>query len=94
MENITDIIKKVIGGMNVTKNGAGDSIEETWKKVLTGEESMHVNFIGIKDNVIFACVDSPAWMYQMKIKKYKILEKLKKENPGIKNISFKIGKVK
>ena len=58
------------------------------------KELKHTKIIGIKEDGLLVCVDSPAWLYQMRIRQTKILEQLKAEIPYIKYIRFKMGKIK
>ena len=93
MDNIGDIVKDVIGKMAGTSPQSAQKIQEAWGKVLEEKELKHTRLVGVKDGKILACVDSPAWLYQMNIRKRKILTDLKKNLIEIKGIYFKVGKV-
>ena len=94
MDNIKDIINQVIGQIAEKQPNNQSKLERIWLNVLEAKELEHTRLVGLKNGWISAYVDSPAWLYQMKIRRGKIVERLKQEIPEIKNISFKIGKVK
>jgi len=50
--------------------------------------------MGVKEETLSVYVDSPAWMYQMRMRQTKILKQFKEEVSDIKHIHFKIGKIK
>jgi predicted nucleic acid-binding Zn ribbon protein len=50
--------------------------------------------MGVNEGTLSVSVDSPAWMYQMRIRQTKILKQLKEEVSEIKQIRFKIGTIK
>ncbi len=93
MDNIKDIIQDVIGKMAQQEPQANIKVERIWKNILEEQELKHTKIVGMKEGNIFAHVDSPAWLYQMRIRRSKILERLKDEIPDIKSIRFKIGKI-
>ena len=95
MDNIKDILGRVIAGMSVrTSQNEEHKLEEQWQIALEKDEPKHVRLVGLRNGLLLVNVDSPAWLYQMNLRRVKILERLKSEMPNIQNISFKIGKVK
>jgi len=94
MDEIKDIIKNVIRDMSAHKDPSKDSLQETLKQALKEKEREHCRISGIKDGSLMIIVDSPVWLYQLNLKKSKILEELKKDNPSIQTIRFKIGSFK
>ena len=86
MDNIKDVIKKVIGGIADKSPDRHDKIDRIWKNLLTVQELKHTKLIGIKEETLSVFVDSPAWMYQMRIRQTKILKQLKEEVSDIKHI--------
>jgi predicted nucleic acid-binding Zn ribbon protein len=93
MDNIKDIVNDVIGKISKEKPGAGDKLQRIWHNLLGKKELQHTNLVGVKDGQLSVYVDSSAWLYQMNIRKHKILERLQEEIPDIKGIRFKLGKV-
>ena len=94
MDNIKNIVSTVIGNMAEHKPDIHNKIERIWANLLNEKELKHTKIIGVKENGLLVCVDSPAWLYQMRIRQTKILKQLKKEIPLIKYIRFKMGKIK
>ena len=94
MDNIKDIIGQVIGKISAKEINTDESLHRAWANILEKEELKHTMLLGIKDKKVSIVVDSPAWLYQMRLKKGKLVEKLKDIIPDIENIIFKIGKIK
>ena len=93
MDNIKDVIDKVIGGIADKNPDIHNKIDRIWKNLLTEQELKHTKLTGIKEETLSVCVDSPAWMHQMRIRQTKILKQLREEVSYIKHIRFKIGTV-
>ena len=94
MDDIKDIVYKVIGDMAEKNPDVHNKTERIWQNLLNKQEIKHTKLIGINNGTLAVYVDSPAWLYQMRIRQTKILKQLKEEVPDIKRIRFKIGKVK
>ena len=94
MDNIKDVINKVIGGIADKNPNIHDKIDRIWKNLLTEQELKHTKLTGINEETLSVCVDSPAWMHQMRTRQTKILRQLKEEVSEIKHIRFKIGTIK
>lgn len=91
MDTVKDIVTKVIEGIAEKKNGPDDKVERIWQGLLNKKEGRHTKLIGIHNGVLSIRVDSPAWLYHMKIRQSKILERLKEEIADIRDIRFKLG---
>ena len=94
MDNIKQIIEKVVDHIATNKKETQIYLQEMWLDILDKPELEHTQIIGEKEGVLSVLVDSPAWLYQMNIRKKIILEKIQREIPSVKNIHFKIGKVR
>lgn len=94
MDNIKDIIGQVIGKISAKEINTDERLHRAWQNILEKDELKHTVLQGVKDKKVSILVDSPAWLYQMRLKKGKLVEKLKDIIPDIENISFKIGKIK
>ena len=94
MDNIKDVINKVIGGIADRNPDVHNKIDRIWKNLLTEQELKHTKLSGINKETLSVCVDSPAWMHQMRTRQIKILKQLKEEVSDIKYIRFKIGTIK
>ena len=94
MDNIKNIVNAVIGNIAEHNPDIHNKIERIWANLLNEKELKHTKIIGVKEYGLLVCVDSPAWLYQMRIRQTKILEQLKEELPNIKYSLFKILKIK
>jgi predicted nucleic acid-binding Zn ribbon protein len=94
MDNIKDIVKTVIGQIAEQSPDTYSKTERIWENLVGKKERKHTKVAGIKEDVLWVYVDSPAWMYHLRIQQNSILQKLKEEIPGIKQIRFKMGKTK
>ena len=94
MDDIKNVVTKVIGDIAEKNPCSYDKIERIWQNLLTKQELKHTKLFGIKEKILFVRVDSPAWLYQMRIRQLKILKRLKEELSDIKQIRFKIGTIK
>ncbi len=93
MDNIKDVVRQVIEKIAEERSTEFERLEASWKKVLKNQERDHSKLLGEKNSIVYVCVESSAWLYQMSTRKQKILEGFKKDHPHIKDISFKIGKI-
>lgn len=93
MDNIKDIVNSVISNLSTRSQKGDDKLERVWSSVLEKKELQHTKLVGMRDGTVSVLVDTPAWLYQMNIKKTKILDRLQNEIPDIKNIRYRIGKV-
>ena len=91
--DIKDVIQSVIGEISKKRCVQDTRVERVWKTILDDKEYYHTKIVGFKNDEISVHVDSPAWLYQMKYRKRRILKKIQEEIPEIQNIIFKLGKV-
>jgi len=94
MDNIKDIVRQVVQNLSSNNLESHSKLERIWQNILERSQLKHTILVGMKEGKLLVNVDSPAWLFEMKIKKRKILERLQSEIPEIKNIYFRIGKVK
>jgi len=94
VEQIKDIIPKVIKGIQIKKPDVYIKIQAFWEEINNGKASRHSAVVGLKDGKLMVCVDSPAWLFQLRLQKRKIEEQIHKEIPEVSSVYFKIGKVK
>jgi len=92
MDNIKNIINDVIGKIAARETKEHEKIERIFENILEEHEGKHIFLEGMKEGIVLISVDSPVWLYQMRVRKRKILERLKKEIETIKDIRFKLGK--
>lgn len=94
MDEIKDIINKVVGDIAQKNPDTYDRVDRIWQNLLSKHELKHTRLVGIKNDTVHVHVDSPAWLYQLRTQQTKILKRLKEEIPGVKTIYFKIGSLK
>jgi len=93
MDSIKDVVMKVVGGIASKKPDQHDKIERIWQNLLTKQELKHTKLLGVNKKTLSICIDSPAWMHQMRLRRTKILKQLKEDIPEIEDIRFKIGTI-
>jgi hypothetical protein len=69
------------------------NLEKAWHEV-AGPEAVGSAFTGFKNGCVYVTVDSPARLYQWKMRKAATMRRLCEKCPGVNNISFKIGTLK
>jgi hypothetical protein len=94
MDNIKSIIGNVIKDLSNRQSKESDKLERVLKSILTKEEIEHIKILGEKDGKVNINIDSPAWNYQFRTKKRYILERIKDEMPRVKELQFRVGKIK
>lgn len=94
MEKIQDIIPSVVEKMALRKPEAHLKIQRLWQNICEKKETQHTSIVGLQKGTLVVNADSPAWLFQMNLRRKRILEKLKEEIPEVNTIRFKIGKVK
>ena len=94
MDPIKDIIPQVIANIS-QKNPEGQlKIERVWQNIIDEKLKNHTTIGGLKDKALIVHADSPACLFQLNLKRRKLLKQLKDEIPELEDIHFKIGKVK
>jgi len=93
MEEIKNIIPDVVKMLSRKETSEETKIQRVWDSLLEGKIKKHAKIFGIKEGKMMVCVDSPAWMFHLNLKKNKLLKEIKEEIPELTEICFKIGKV-
>ncbi len=94
MNTIKDIIPQVIEQLSLRQPDSQMKIQRLWQNIIDERMFSHSTLENFTQGVLTICVDSSAWLFQMNLNKRRILERLQEEMPEVKNIKFKIGKVK
>lgn len=94
MDNIDEIVNKVIGNLFLKIPRKQEEIQKIWEKSFNSKGLEHTKIVEFKEGTLFVNVDSSAWLFQCNLKKKKIVEAIKKDIPEINKIYFKIGKIK
>ena len=93
-EEIKNVVQAVIGQLAAGAS-SGESGEELYRIVagaLTEKEGQHARVSGRGGRAVFITVDSPVLMFQLNLKRQRILQKIQDSYPEIKKVHFKIGK--
>ena len=93
MDNIKDVLNHVIHKLSLRQPEEQSKIDRIWQHIASPKEQLHTSLANFTDGILNITVDSPAWMYHMKMQKGDILRRLKEEIPSVKDIRFKVGKV-
>ncbi len=94
MNSIKDIIPQVFEQLTERIPETQTKIQRIWQNVMDAKMAQHSVLSDFSDGILTVVIDSSARLYQMNLNKKKILGQLQDEIPDIKNIQFKIGKVK
>lgn len=93
MESIRDIIPHVIENLALKKPNTSRNIHEVWK-IVAGNQAEHCTVRDLQKGMLRVNVDSSARMFELSTRKSDLINNLKSEIPDIKDIIFKVGKVK
>ena len=89
---LKDVLPDVIARISAHNIPEQINLENAWRDV-AGPEAVGSAYTGFKNGCVFVTVDTPARLYQWKLKKTATLRRLSESCSGVKNIVFKIGKV-
>lgn len=95
MDAIKDVVTEVLRGLKTNKKGlAEDNPELLLRRILSKKDIGHVTFRYLRNGTLGITVDSSGWLYQLSLRKEKLLAKLnKKPFVKIKDIRFYLGDV-
>jgi hypothetical protein len=92
MELLKKTLDVVMRGIDIKNTASCEAGPQRWlKKALTKKELEHIKVKYFSKGILGLSVDSSSWLYILSLKKEKLLESLKKENPELKNINLRIG---
>jgi len=94
MELLKKTLDNVMSQLGARKTVFQDAGPQQWlKKALTKKELGHIRVKYFSKGILGLSVDSSSWLYILSLKKDALLKELQKENPGLKNIDFRIGEI-
>lgn len=94
MELLKNTLDGLMRQLSAKKTDFCDTGPQQWlKKALTKKELGHIRVKYFSKGILGLSVDSSAWLYILSLKKEELLKELKKDNPELKNINFRIGEV-
>ena len=76
MDNIKDIVHDVIGQIASKQQDPHNKLERILDNILEKKDLPHVKLLGEKDGIVMILVDSPAWLFHLKLRKNRILKRL------------------
>jgi len=92
-DDIKNIIKSVIGRLSERQTTSPSAIQHAWDSLISDKEKKHSKIHDYHNGLLIVYVDSPAWLYQLNLKKETLLIALKSKVGEIKKISFQVGKL-
>lgn len=94
MELLKNTLNEVMRRLDAKKTVFQDTGPQQWlKKTLTKKELGHIRVKYFCKGILGLSVDSSAWLYILSLKKEELLREIKKENPELKKINFRIGEI-
>lgn len=93
MDNIKIVIHKLFDQFHTKESGRQEKIQRLWQSIIDPGAIRHTKLIDFKEGNLIVHIDSAAWLYQMNLKKTKILKAIQEDIPEIQQITYKIGKV-
>lgn len=93
MDEIKNLVHKVIEKISSQKPTTQVKIQDDWYKIAGEAARQHTKLGGIKEGMLIVYVDSPAWMFEMNLKRAPLLRQLQSEHAEIRKLIFKIGKI-
>ena len=94
MELLKNTLAELMDQLGAKKAVLQDTGPQQWlKKALTKKELGHIRVKYFSKGILGLSVDSSAWLYILSLKKEELLKELKKDNPELKNINFRIGEI-
>lgn len=93
MDNIKEIVKNIIGKMSQNQPDTETKLEQVWLKFIDDKYRVHARIVGVKNNIVYIVVDSPAKLHQLKSKKDSLLRNFKESIPSIENIIYNVGRL-
>lgn len=95
MEAIKSLIKGVLQKLETRQKESGhENPEVLLKKFLTKRDLAHIKFNYFKRGVLSIKVDSSVRLYSLSLQKERLLTKLNKGLPAVKDIRFVLGEVR
>lgn len=94
MDDIKEVISQVISDLSSGKQNIQKKLQTVWDHIADDKTKKHTRIDSFEQDVLVVHVDSPAWLFQMRLKRAALLAQCQAEIPQITAIVFKIGKVK
>ncbi len=89
-QRINRIIPKVLKEMNIETRTKNWEIVEKWAEIVGKRVAQHAKATAVDTDRLYVEVDNPVWQSQLFLMKKMILDKIRKQNVYIKDISFRV----
>jgi len=89
-QRINKIVPKVLKEMNIETRTKNWEIVEKWVEIVGKRVAQHAKATAVDTDRLYVEVDNPVWQSQLFLMKKMILEKIRKQNVYIKDISFRV----
>lgn len=89
-QRINRIIPKVLNEMNIETRTKNWKIVEKWAEIVGKRVAQHAKATAVDTDRLYVEVDNPVWQSQLFLMKGIILDKIRKQNVYIKDISFRV----
>jgi hypothetical protein len=93
MDQIKDIVYQVVKDISEQKPQNQNDLQEAWKQSVDKKTVQYTHIVGIKNGKLLIFTDSPVRLFDLSLKKTKILKQMQEKFPELTEISFRIGKV-
>ena len=95
-KSIENIVKDVIKDLSGKGRISEEEIARAWEEAVGRKATAHTKPILIRKSVLTVNVDNSGWLYELTIKKPKLLKKLDGKIRGkqLKGLRFRIGEIK
>ena len=94
--SIDSVLKDVIKNLSGKGRVSEEEVGEAWVKAAGEKAAGHTKPVSIKKSILTINVDNSGWLYELTIKKGKLLGKLDGKIRGkqLKGLRFRIGEIK
>jgi len=91
---IRDVARDVIRHLSKERSSREERIKKVWQKVVGEKFYPHTQPVSFRKSKLVVNVDSSAWLYELTMRKQRIVSKLKKVlKNDFKELRFRIGKI-
>ncbi|MFA6378211.1 MAG: DciA family protein [Candidatus Omnitrophota bacterium] len=94
MENIKDIVHSVVKNISEQRPHKENDLQVLWEQAAGTKTAKATHIVGMKEGRLLVVTDSPARLFDLTLHKKKLLKNMQEKWSELKDISFKIGKVK
>lgn len=94
MDSIKTILPHILKDIKRKQGYSKEEIESLWVHSVKKNMALHSQANFLKNGKLYVSVENPAWLYELRINKKQILEKLNKKSENkIKDVSLRVGDI-